>query len=124
MNEDVFEITEEMLPSGLIQDKITNTRSISEVIAKEKNKVIRNIMYMVESNFSNDSNSEQGYKRVRKTVLDNVNDLTRYFQEEILMAIFSEANNSIDSLIERISELETEKRELLAIIKENQKDDE
>ena len=114
---EIFKVTEDITPSEMIHDKITNTRSISKTIAKEKNKVIRNIMFGIESNF-NDDGSNPAFKRMRKVVLDNINDLERYFKDEILAAIYSEANDSIGSLVMRISELEIEKRALLELLED------
>ena len=114
---EVFKVTEDITPSEMIHDKITNTKSISKTIAKEKNKVIRNIMFGIESNF-NDDGSNPAFKRMRKVVLDNINDLERYFKDEILAAVYSEANGSINSLVMRISELEIEKRALLELLED------
>lgn len=114
---EIFKVTEDITPSEMIHDKITNTRSISKTIAKEKNKVIRNIMFGIESNF-NDDGSNPAFKRIRKVVLDNINDLERYFKEEILAAIYSEANGSIGSLVRRISEVEIEKVALLDLLED------
>ena len=118
---EVFQVTEDMIPSEMIHDKITNTRSISKSIGKEKNKVIRNIMFGVESNF-NDDGSNPAFKRVRKTVLDNINDLDRYFKDEILAAVYEEANASINSLVMRIAEIEIEKSALLDLIEDLNED--
>lgn len=114
---EVFKVTEDITPSEMIHDKITNTKSISKTIAKEKNKIIRNIMFGIESNF-NDDGGNPVFKRMRKIVLDNINDLERYFKDEILAAIYSEANGSIGSLVMRISELEIEKRALLDLLED------
>lgn len=114
---EIFKVTEDITPSEMIHDKITNTKSISKTIAKEKNKVIRNIMFGIESNF-NDDGSNPAFKRIRKVVLDNINDLERYFKDEILAAVYSEANGSIGSLVRRISELEIEKRALLDLLED------
>lgn len=114
---EIFKVTEDITPSEMIHDKITNTKSISKTIAKEKNKVIRNIMFGIESNF-NDDGSNPAFKRIRKVVLDNINDLERYFKDEILAAIYNEANGSIGSLVIRISELEIEKRALLELLED------
>ena len=111
----VFEATDEMLPSVEIKDTIISTRSISRMKYKETKKAIRNIMYMVESNFVSD-HGDIKFKRLRKAVLDNVNDLSRYFEEEILFSVYETANQSIKSLESRIFELEREKRDLLDLV--------
>ena len=110
----IFDVNEDMLPDNHIQDTITNTRSINEIKTREMKKVIRNIMYMIESNFENAGG--QGFKRVRKSVLDNVNDLGRYFEEEILFPVYEQANKSIESLEIRVFELEKEKRSLKDLV--------
>lgn len=103
----------------LVEDILVSTNSITDLMDEELKKCIRTILYILESNWplqDVDKNKprhiqvrkDQTYQSSRKAILDGFNDYNRYFILRILNPLFIQNNESVDSLHDRIRQLEKE----------------
>jgi hypothetical protein len=90
---------------NLITDKIVCTNSITEEMLDILNREIRTVLYIFELHFKNNTDE---FKVVRKAFLDAFNNYNRNVINRILNPVFKTANESTESLRNRVSELEKE----------------
>ena len=117
MREGMLTATSELIPDGLVEDILISTNSITDLMQDEVNKAMRTILYILESNWPIEKNDEgrpkyksarddPKYGMCRKAILDGFNDYNRFMIFRIMNPIFDQHNGSVESLHDRITELE------------------